>query len=381
MIYFDNAATTFPKPKEVIEKYYEVSKDYCANPGRSGHKMALRMDREIFEARENLTKFLGGKDPLNTIFTFNCTDSLNTAIKGLIVDKCHVVTTSMEHNSVLRPLNELAKRGAIELTIVDADDKGILKKEDIEKAIKENTDLVVTTNMSNLTGTIVDIKEIGKMLKKRGIKYIVDGAQSVGVLDIDISEIDLDILCFPGHKGLLGPQGTGGLIIKNGAYVRSFREGGTGSFSQDPFQPSIYPDRLESGTPNGPGIIALNEGVKFIQKVGLKNIRDHEESLKELFIENMKRIDGIKIYGSLDQRQGAVVSINLEGMDSSEIAYILNDEYDIYIRPGLHCAPLAHKTIGTLETGSARFSFGYFNTKEEVNRASEILEKIAKENR
>lgn len=379
MIYFDNAATTFPKPKVVTDKLLEVVTEYCANPGRSGHKFALRMDREIYEVRDRLTKFVNGTNTMNTIFTFNGTDSLNIAIKGAIKKGMHLITTSMEHNSVLRPLKELERRGIIELTIVKGNQQGIVKPEDIEMAIKPNTGIIVTTHMSNLTGTILDIEKIGQIAANYNIIYIVDAAQSIGVLDIDVQKMNIDILCFPGHKGLLGPMGTGGLYIKEELELDHIKEGGTGSFSSDPLQPSIYPDRLEAGTSNGPGIIALGEGLKFIEEVGLENIREHEESLKDLFIENLLDDSDFKLYGTLDNRQGAVVSLNLKDMDSSELGYILSDDYEIFIRPGLHCAPLAHKSIGTTDFGAARFSFGYFNTESEVLETVRILKEIAKE--
>lgn len=379
MIYFDNAATTFPKPKVVTDKLLEVVTGYCANPGRSGHKFALKMDREIYDVRDRLTKFVNGTNTMNTIFTFNGTDSLNIAIKGVVKKGMHVITTSMEHNSVLRPLKELEKRGVIELTIVYGDQQGIVSPEEIEKVLKPNTGIIVTTHMSNLTGTIMDIEKIGQIASNYNIIYIVDAAQSIGVLDIDVQKLNIDILCFPGHKGLLGPMGTGGLYIKEGLDLDHIKEGGTGSFSSDPLQPSIYPDRLEAGTANGPGIIALGEGLKFIEEVGIQNIRKHEESLKDLFIENLKDDGDFKLYGSLDDRQGAVVSLNLKDMDSSELGYILSEDYEIFIRPGLHCAPLAHKTIGTTDFGAARFSFGYFNTEEEVLEAVRVLKEIAKE--
>lgn len=380
MIYLDNAATTFPKPKRVLDKWMEVSQNYCANPGRSGHKFALKMDREIYQVREKLTSFLGGTNPMNTIFTFNCTDSLNIAIKGIAKKGMHAITTSMEHNSVLRPLKKLEKDGIIDLTIVEADRQGLVSPEDIIKEIRENTGFVVTNHMSNLAGTIFNVKELGKELRKRGIVYIVDAAQSLGVLDVNVEEMYIDILCFPGHKGLLAPMGTGGLYIREGLELESIKEGGTGSFSSDPYQPQIYPDRLESGTSNGAGIIALGEGLKFIEEEGLENIRKHEEKLKNIFIDRLKNQDRIILYGPLDDRQGAVVSVNIKGMDSSELGYILSEDYDIYIRPGLHCAPLAHRSLGTIDTGCARFSFGYFNTEEDVAKACDALIKIAGEN-
>ena len=382
MIYLDNGATTFPKPQAVNDKLMDVINNYAVNPGRSGHAFALKMDREIYQTRCKLTEFLGGTNEMNTIFTFNCTDSLNIAIKGVCKKGMHVITTSMEHNSVLRPLNKLKNDGIIELTIIKANELGLVDANQIIEAIKENTGLVVTTHMSNMMGAIVDVKKIGKLIKEKNedIIYIVDGAQSLGVLEVDLEDMDIDILCFPGHKGLLGPMGTGGLYIREGIEVSTIKEGGTGSFSSDPNQPKIFPDALESGTPNGPGIIALGAGIDFIKEIGRENIHRHEMEIKDLFIEELGSTDKVKLYGPLDNRQGAVVALNIEGMDSSEVGYILNEDYQIFIRPGLHCAPLAHETLGTTSYGTVRFSFGYFNTKDEVLKAVKAVKEIAKEN-
>lgn len=381
MIYVDNGATTFPKPKSVIDKIMDCSLHYAGNPGRSGHKMALKMDLEIYETREKLCKFINGSNPLNLIFTFNGTDGLNLAIKGVIKKGDHVITTSMEHNSVLRPLNELRKENIIDLTIVYADKYGYLDVNKIFEQVKDNTNLIVTTHMSNVFGTIVDVEKIGKFCRENGILYLVDAAQSIGVLDVDVEKMNIDLLAFPGHKALFGPMGTGGLYIREGIKVRPLKQGGTGSFSQDINQPQIYPDSLESGTPNGVGIVALGAGIDFINEVGLCNIRNHENELKNHFIERLKANDDVILYGTLDKRQGSVVSLNIKNMDSSEVAFILNDEFDIYTRPGFHCAPLAHKTVGTDKLGAVRFSFGYFNTIEDVDSCVYALEKIIERNK
>lgn len=381
MIYLDNGATTFPKPKVVTDKIMECYLGYAGNPGRSGHKLAMKMDLEIYETREKICKLINGTEVLNVIFTFNATDSLNLAIKGVLEEGDHVITTSMEHNSVLRPLNQLRKEGKIELSIVYADDKGYIDPQKIFEALTPNTKMIVTTHMSNVFGTIVDIKAIGDFCKKNNILYLVDASQSIGVLDIDVQEMNIDLLAFPGHKALFGPMGTGALYIKEGIIVKSLKEGGTGSYSHSIDQPDLYPDSLESGTPNGVGIIALGKGIDFINEVGLENIRNHEISLKNHFIELLKDNEDVILYGTLDDRQGAVVSLNVKDMDSSEISYILSDEFDIYTRPGFHCAPLAHKTMGTEELGAIRFSFGYYNTLEEVEKTVEALLNIIERNK
>lgn len=381
MIYLDNGATTFPKPKVVTDKIMECYLGYAGNPGRSGHKLAMKMDLEIYETREKICKLINGTEVLNVIFTFNATDSLNLAIKGVLEEGDHVITTSMEHNSVLRPLNQLRKEGKIELSIVYADDKGYIDPQKIFEALTPNTKMIVTTHMSNVFGTIVDIKAIGDFCKENNILYLVDASQSIGVLDIDVQEMNIDLLAFPGHKALFGPMGTGALYIKEGIIVKSLKEGGTGSYSHSIDQPDLYPDSLESGTPNGVGIIALGKGIDFINEVGLENIRNHEISLKNHFIELLKDNEDVILYGTLDDRQGAVVSLNVKDMDSSEISYILSDEFDIYTRPGFHCAPLAHKTIGTEELGAIRFSFGYYNTLEEIEKTVEALLNIIERNK
>jgi cysteine desulfurase family protein len=381
MIYLDNGATTFPKPKVVTDKIMECYLGYAGNPGRSGHKLAMKMDLEIYETREKICKLINGTEVLNVIFTFNATDSLNLAIKGVLEEGDHVITTSMEHNSVLRPLNQLRKDGKIELSIVYADEKGYIDPQKIFEALTPNTKMIVTTHMSNVFGTIVDIKAIGDFCKENNILYLVDASQSIGVLDIDVQEMNIDLLAFPGHKALFGPMGTGALYIKEGIIVKPLKEGGTGSYSYSIDQPDLYPDSLESGTPNGVGIIALGKGIDFINEVGLENIRNHEMSLKNHFIELLKDNEDVILYGTLDDRQGAVVSLNVKDMDSSEISYILSDEFDIYTRPGFHCAPLAHKTMGTEELGAIRFSFGYYNTLEEVEKTVEALLNIIERNK
>ena len=381
MIYLDNGATTFPKPKVVTDKIMECYLGYAGNPGRSGHKLAMKMDLEIYETREKICKLINGTEVLNVIFTFNATDSLNLAIKGVLEEGDHVITTSMEHNSVLRPLNQLRKDGKIELSIVYADEKGYIDPQKIFEALTPNTKMIVTTHMSNVFGTIVDIKAIGDFCKENNILYLVDASQSIGVLDIDVQEMNIDLLAFPGHKALFGPMGTGALYIKEGIIVKPLKEGGTGSYSYSIDQPDLYPDSLESGTPNGVGIIALGKGIDFINEVGIENIRNHEMSLKNHFIELLKDNEDVILYGTLDDRQGAVVSLNVKDMDSSEISYILSDEFDIYTRPGFHCAPLAHKTMGTEELGAIRFSFGYYNTLEEIEKTVEALLNIIERNK
>lgn len=353
-------------------------KEYGANPGRSGHKLALKASRGIFETRDLLSKLFNTGSPMNIVFTFNCTESLNLGIKGILKPGDHVITTTMEHNSVLRPIKYLEKQN-IESTIIKANSQGLIDIEDIKGAIKPNTKLIATTHISNLTGSIMPIEEIGKIAKENNIYYLVDAAQSAGVYDIDVQRMNIDILAFPGHKGLLGPQGTGGLYIGDNIDLDEIFQGGTGSVSYSLVQPETKPDRFESGTTNGPGIIGLGAGIKYIMEKGIDNIRIHEEELTKHFIEEARKIEGVKLYGPLDvNKQGAVVSLNIGDADSSEVSYILDQEYDIAVRPGMHCAPLAHETIGTFDQGVVRFSFGIFNTHEEIELGIKALKEIAK---
>ncbi|MDR7854981.1 aminotransferase class V-fold PLP-dependent enzyme [Tissierella sp.] len=379
MIYFDNAATSFPKPKIVYDEIMNAMVGYGANPGRSGHKLALQASRGVFGTRETISKLFNIKSPMNVVLTFNCTESLNMAIKGVLKPGDHVITTSMEHNSVLRPIVSLEKLG-IKNTIVQGDSFGRINPEDIKNCIRPNTKLIVTTHISNLTGTIMDIGAIGEIAKSHGILYLVDGAQSAGVYNIDVDKMNIDMLAFPGHKGLLGPQGTGGLYIREGIEITETFQGGTGSISHSLVQPDVMPDKFESGTPNAPGIVGLGAGIKHIMKIGIDTIREKEEALTKHFIEEARKIVGVKLYGTLEMGSHApVVALNVKEADSSEVSYILDEEYNIAVRPGLHCAPLAHKTIGTFEQGVVRFSFGYENTHEEIDFAIKALKDIAKE--
>lgn len=379
MIYLDNAATTFPKPEVVYEAVLNTMKNYGANPGRSGHKLALEAGRTVYNARELVCKLFHIEDPMRIIFTSNATDALNLGIKGVLNQGDHVITTSMEHNSVLRPIKALENNG-VENTIINCDEKGSLDPQLVKNAIKENTKLIVCTHASNVVGTLMPIKEIGEIARERGILFLVDAAQTAGVYDINVDEMNIDLLATAGHKGLMGPQGTGILYIRENVEVRHFKEGGTGSKSHELIQPLMLPDRYESGTPNTPGIAGLAAGIQFILQEGLEKIRNHEEELTQYFINELKKIPEVKIYGPQDaKKQAAVVSINIGEEDSSEIAYILDSVFDIGIRPGLHCAPMAHKTLGTFEQGTVRFSIGYFTKKEEIDSALEAIKSICKE--
>jgi len=381
MIYFDNAATTFPKPQQVYDKVMDCLQNYCANPGRSGHRLALISAREVYRTRELIADFFNISDPLRVIFTSNATESLNLAIKGCLKPGDHVITTVMEHNSVLRPLSALQQKG-VQVSIVPCDANGILDVELIKKEIRPNTKLVAVIHVSNLIGTINPIEEIGRICRQRGILFLVDAAQSAGVYDIDVEKMQIDLLAAPGHKSLYGIQGTGFLFIREGIELAELKEGGTGSKSGDIIQPKTLPDRYESGTLNLPGIVSLGSGIEFIKREGIKTIREHENELARLLLEGLLNIKGVLVYGEKTMvRRAPVIAINIEGMDSSELAFELDHRYQVCTRAGIHCAPLAHKTIGTLELGAVRLSLGYFNTKEEVLTVVKAIDQIAANNR
>lgn len=374
MYYFDNAATSYPKPEKVYEVLVDTMKNKGGNPGRGSHTMALEAAREVYSAREKLAKLFKVENPLRIAFTQNATMSLNLAIKGTLKKGDHVITTSLEHNSVLRPIFSMEDEKGVEVTVVEADSEGVFEIESIEAAIKENTRAIIMTHASNLTGTVTPVEEIGKIARENNLLFILDASQSAGVQDIDVEKMNIDILCFTGHKSLFGPMGTGGIYLREGVEIMPIMEGGSGSQSQLRRHPQNMPDVLEYGTANAPAIAALGAGVDFIMETGVENIRKHEEEITSVFREGVKGIEGIKVYGP--DKGAPVVTINIEGVDPAEVSALLDEEYGISTRPGMHCAPLAHKSIGTYETGAVRFSFGYFNTEEEISYALNALREI-----
>ncbi len=379
MIYFDNAATTYPKPEAVYKAVDDCLRGFCANPGRSGHKLSLQSGRVILEARELLAELFKSNSPERIILTHNATEALNLALKGFLKKGSHVITTSMEHNSVLRPLKALEQAG-VETTIVQCSKDGEIDIHDIEKEIRKETVLIAATHASNIVGTIIPIEEIGSLAKGYNLEFLVDASQTAGVCAIDVDKMNISMLAFTGHKSLMGPQGTGGLYIRKGLELNPLKEGGTGSSSDSLYQPDILPDRFESGTHNTPGIAGLCAGISFINNKGLANIRKHEQELTRYFLDGLEQLKNIKVYGVKDIiKQVAVVSINIGDIGSSEISYILDQTFDIATRSGLHCAPIAHKTLGTHDQGTVRFSFGYFNTKEQIEAAVAAIDQITKE--
>jgi cysteine desulfurase family protein len=365
MIYLDNAATTFPKPTEVYNEILNCMKSYAANPGRSSHNLAVKAESKIMETREEIGKIFNISNPFQIVFTSNATEGLNIGIKGILKKGDHVISTVIEHNSVLRPLNSLMKKG-VQVTLLAVDENGYIDIKSLEQEIRKNTKLIIVNHASNVIGTIQHISAIGKIAKERGIIFMVDASQSAGIINIDVEKSNIDILAFPGHKGLLGPQGTGGLFIRDGVEVEPFKEGGTGSNSNNMEQPDFMPDKFESGTLNTPGIAGLCEGIKFIKKIGRRNMYSHELSLIEYLIEELKKLAYIKVYGSNNLKDRCpVVSINIDGVDSSLVGYMLNKN-GIAVRTGYHCAPLIHNVIGTSKKGTVRISPGYFNTFKDI---------------
>lgn len=377
MIYLDNAATSFPKPSEVYEEVLNCMKNYGANPGRGSHDMAVKSALKIMDTRALICELFNMPSPFNLIFTSNATESLNIAIKGVLKRGDHVISTVIEHNSVLRPLHSLSKSG-IEITLVGVDKAGYVNSNDIKKEIKENTKMIIINHASNVLGSIQDIESIGKFSKENGIVFMVDASQSAGVVPIDVENAHIDLLAFSGHKGLLGPQGTGGLFIREGIKLKNFKEGGTGSNSHFMVQPDFIPDQFESGTLNTPGIAGLCEGIKFIKRIGIDNIQKCEEKLLSHLLEELKKLSYVKIYGnnSIKQRS-AVLSFNIDGIDASTVGEQLNED-GIAVRTGYHCAPLIHEVIGTEYAGTVRVSPGYFNTFEEIEKLVKAIIRIYK---
>ncbi len=378
MIYLDNAATTMHKPQEVIDAVVNAMGS-LGNAGRGANTASLGAARIIYEARERLEKLFGAEDPKQIAFTSNSTESLNTAIRGLIDPGDHVITTVLEHNSVLRPIYDLQEKG-VEVTFVKSDDKGRIRYEEIEQAIRPETKTIVTTHGSNLTGNLVDIGRIGKMAHDHGVLYIVDASQTAGVFPIDVKAMHVDVLCFTGHKGLLGPQGTGGLYVREGLKIRPLKMGGSGVQTYNHHHPSEMPTALEAGTLNGHGIAGLNAALGYIERVGIDTIRRTEQKWMRMFYEGVKDIPGVKIYGDFETEERCpIVTLNIGDYDSAEVSDELLMTYDISTRPGGHCAPLMHEALGTVEQGSVRFSFSHFNTEEEIQTAIRAVEELAKE--
>ena len=378
MIYFDNAATTMRKPDCVIRA---VTESMCSlgNSGRGVHRSVLSASRIIYDTRVALARLFGAENPERIAFTANATQALNIAIKGILNPGDHVITTALEHNSVLRPLYEMEERG-VEVTILPADSMGNIRYADFDKELRPNTKAIVTTHGSNLTGNLLDLQRVGAIAKKHGIVYIVDASQTAGVFPIDVQKLGIDILCFAGHKGLLGPQGTGGIYVREGVKVRPLISGGSGVQTYLRHHPLQMPTALEAGTLNGYGIAGLGAAVRYLLETGVDTIRQKEQGLMTAFYEAVRDIPGITVYGDFTTMDRCpIVTLNIRNYDSGEVSDALSTEFDIATRPGAHCAPLMHEALGTVEQGAVRFSFSHYNTMEEIKVAVAALRELAQE--
>ena len=376
MIYLDNAATTLHKPPQVMDAVVRAM-TAMGNAARGAHGGALEAARTVHNTRVKLARLFGCPRPDHVIFTANSTEALNIAISGLIRPGDHVITTDCEHNSVLRPLYRLEEGGAA-LDVVPADRLGRVACEDLEALLRPDTRAVVCTHASNLTGNVLDIARIGEMARRRGALLIVDASQTAGALPIDMEAMGIDVLCFTGHKGLMGPQGTGGLCVRPGVEIEPWKVGGSGVHSYDRRQPREYPTRLEAGTLNGHGIAGLSAALDFLQEVGLEAIEAKERALMDRFYQAVSAMDGVTVYGDFSQaRRSAIVSLNIRDYDSAAVSDELSETYGIATRPGAHCAPRMHQALGTTDRGAVRFSFSWFNTQEEVDEAIRAVGQLA----
>lgn len=380
MIYLDNAATSYPKPRGMVAAMEECILKYCGNPGRSGHSMSMRTGEEVYHARRKIAKLFNIEQAERLVFTKNTTEALNMGIKGVLLPGDHVITTSMEHNSLLRPLKALEKRG-IKQSIIRADREGFVKPSDFEKAVRPETRLIAVTAASNVTGTKMPLEEIGELARKRGIIFLVDGAQGAGSMEINVKKMNISMLAFPGHKGLLGPQGTGALYIDPDIKLNHIMEGGTGTDSKSRLQPCEFPEGYESGTINAPAIIGLGYSAEFVEKIGPEVIGKYEEELIGWLDERLDEMDFVTRYGPQACRKTGISLINIRGASAEEVTSILSSKYGIAVRGGFHCAGLAHKTIGTWDEGAVRISAGPFNTRRDMEKLVDAIREIGRRQR
>ena len=378
MIYMDNAATTMHKPQAVIDAVVAAMSS-MGNAGRGANEASLSASRVIYDTREKLCRFFHGTSPRQIVFTNNSTESLNIAIKGLLDPGDHVITTMLEHNSVLRPLYEMEQKG-VALTIIKSNEKGTFDIRDMEEAIRPETKMIICTNGSNLTGNHIDVKKVGELAHRHGLLFVVDASQTAGVFPIDVQDMQIDVFCFTGHKGMLGPQGIGGMYVREGLQIRPLKSGGSGVQTYSKTHPTEMPTALEAGTLNGHGIAGLGAAVSYLMETGIDHIRAREQELMWKFYEGVKDIPGITIYGDFSTKDRcAIVTLNIGDYDSSEVSDELLTEYSISTRPGGHCAPLMHEALGTVEQGAVRFSFSHYNTDEEVDIAIQAVRELAQE--
>jgi cysteine desulfurase family protein len=377
MIYLDNAATSFPKPEAVYQALDRFARQSLANPGRAGHKMALAAEHALDDARHLLNQFFRGEGPERFVFTLNCTDALNMAFKGVLAEGDHVLTTDLEHNSVSRPLRKMELDGRITLTRLHADRGGTVGPDDFRKAVTPRTRLIALTHASNVLGTVQPLAEVGRIARERDLLFLVDAAQTAGVLPIDVRELHIDLLAFPGHKSLLGPTGTGALYVGPRATLRAWREGGTGGDSASETQPAELPYFLEGGTPNVLGVAGLAAGVKYVQEQGLDKIHAHEARLTERLWRRLDEIGGYEVFGHRDlSRRVGTLSFRSEALPAAELGGILDQAFDVAVRPGLHCAPYIHRSLGTFPEGTVRVSPGPFSTERDIDHLARALAEI-----
>ena len=376
MIYLDNAATTLQKPPQVVDAVVQAMGSF-GNSARGTHEGALAASRIIYDTRCKLASLFGCKRADHVAFTCNSTEALNAAIHGCIRSGEHVISTDLEHNSVLRPLYRLKAEKNVSLSFVPADRQGNIDYTDFEKLLRPETRAVVCTHASNLTGNVLDLARIGQFAHAHGLLFLVDASQSAGVLPIDMEKMHIDVLCFTGHKSLMGPQGTGGLCVREGVDIRPWKVGGTGVQTYLHEQPAQMPTRLEAGTLNGHGIAGLNAALDFLQETGIGTIHAHETALLRRFVEGVRDIPGVTLYGNFDCERTAVAALNIGSLDSGEVSDILSEDYGIATRPGAHCAPRLHRALGTEGQGAVRFSFGWYNTEEEADAAVRAVREIA----
>ena len=377
MIYLDNGATTYHKPEAVIQAVADAMR-HMGNSGRGSHQASLGASRTIYDTRVLVSELFGLGNPLQVAFTANSTASLNMAVQGIFSPGDHVITTMLEHNSVLRPLYRMRENG-VELTIVRADRLGNIRYEDMEAAIRPNTKGIICTHASNLTGNLVDIARVGEICRRASLVFILDASQTAGVFDIDMGMMGIDVLCFTGHKSLMGPQGTGGICVREGISIRPLMAGGSGTHSYSELHPSDMPEALEAGTVNGHGIAGLHAALEFIKETGMESIRNREQLLMRRFYQGVSDIRGVTVYGDFSRMDlhAPVVALNIRDHDSGEVSDGLAMDYGIYARAGAHCAPLMHQALGTVEQGAVRFSMSYYNTEEEMDQAVLAVREMA----
>ena len=377
MTYLDNAATSFPKPESVYQALDQFARRDLANPGRAGHKMALAAERALDDCRHLLNQLFHGKEPERFVFTLNCTDALNMAFKGVLHDGDHVITSDLEHNSISRPLRALELAGRISVTRVRADGGGTLSPDDVRAAVTPKTRLVALTHASNVLGTVQPVAEVGRLAHERDLLFLVDAAQTAGVIPLDVQEACIDLLAFPGHKSLLGPTGTGALYVGPRARVGAWREGGTGGDSSSETQPREFPYFLEGGTPNVLGVAGLTAGIRYVVEQGLDKIRAHEVALCERLWRRLDEMDGFEVFGHRDPaRRVGTLSFRCAVLPAAEVGGILDQAFEVAVRPGLHCAPYIHRALGTFPEGTVRVSPGPFNTEADIDHLVSALQEM-----